>query len=102
MFLGIKPAVGIGEEGVRYLESLNIQLPENYGMTGEFVYDKAQVEAIIKQYPEVFDNFHQFNGDVEAYIRSLSFKNLHGQQSTARTGIILGIRKMQLCLMQEM
>lgn len=93
MILGIKPSVGIGEEGVSYLKNLNIQLPENYGLAGEFVYDKAQVEATIAQNPEVFDNFQQFNGDIEAYIKSLSFKNSLGPQSMARTGVILGYPK---------
>lgn len=93
MFLGIKPSVGIGKEGVSFLKDLNIQLPENYALAGEFVYDKAQVGSTIAQHPEVFDNFQQFNGDIEAYLRSLSFKNSLGPQSMSRTGVILGYPK---------
>lgn len=89
MFLGIKPAVGLTTEHIEYLQGLNIKLPENFRIAGNFIYDKDQVREKMEQYPEVFNNFGEYE-NLDTYIGSLSFEFSSGEESMIRTGIILG------------
>lgn len=94
MFLGLKPMISFLDKEIE--EVKKVKLPDKFKLEDNHLYDLDLVRKVINENQEYFDDFSEYKGGIEEYVRDLLARKPYTNQTERdiiRVGLLYGFPK---------